>query len=352
MPPASNAKANYKTYEAQARMVRAIVAAHPEVKWNYKEIAACYGSDMTDHALNHRFRKVRASTNIISIARAQGFDIKDLTTDENLLPSTQQAIDKNNIAKYFGQSTADGIQFQFRTIKKDAEALRQTANNGGDVAGCLSLGTGSGPAGPNTPSRATSARGQGSRSTKGSKRKPSLPIHPIKRSASDDEDEDDLNFDELDHTPSKRTKTIGRGVTPSRTAARKAAATIADASAQYPDSESPNEDAPTPTPTNASQFGFAGHGSHGSHHTGNATGNTGHAAAATATATFLPSTSVPSTSIFGDVERKPQTSNMATPRGLDVMASGRSGFAGSFTDPDDFLMPTPDEGFDWGDGEI
>jgi hypothetical protein len=29
-------KANYKTYEAQARMVRALVAAHPEVKWNYK----------------------------------------------------------------------------------------------------------------------------------------------------------------------------------------------------------------------------------------------------------------------------------------------------------------------------
>lgn len=36
MAPASNVKANYKTYEAQARMVRAIVAAHPEVKWNYK----------------------------------------------------------------------------------------------------------------------------------------------------------------------------------------------------------------------------------------------------------------------------------------------------------------------------
>lgn len=29
-------KANYKTFEAQARLIRAIVAAHPEVKWNYK----------------------------------------------------------------------------------------------------------------------------------------------------------------------------------------------------------------------------------------------------------------------------------------------------------------------------
>jgi hypothetical protein len=33
---APSAKANYKTYEAQARMVRALVAAHPEVRWNYK----------------------------------------------------------------------------------------------------------------------------------------------------------------------------------------------------------------------------------------------------------------------------------------------------------------------------
>lgn len=35
MAPAAS-KANYKSYEAQARMVRAIVAAHPDVKWNYK----------------------------------------------------------------------------------------------------------------------------------------------------------------------------------------------------------------------------------------------------------------------------------------------------------------------------
>jgi hypothetical protein len=41
MPPsgtrASNpGKASYKTYEAQARLVRAMVAAHPETRWNYK----------------------------------------------------------------------------------------------------------------------------------------------------------------------------------------------------------------------------------------------------------------------------------------------------------------------------
>ncbi|KJK84932.1 hypothetical protein H633G_11244, partial [Metarhizium anisopliae BRIP 53284] len=127
----TNSKANYKTYEAQARMVRAIVAAHPDVKWNYKEIAACYGSDMTEHALNHRFRRLRAQALIIREGRPQGFDMKHLSVEDNM-PTAQDAVDKTNIAKYFGQSTADGIQFQFRGIKKDADQLRQTHSSGGD----------------------------------------------------------------------------------------------------------------------------------------------------------------------------------------------------------------------------
>ncbi|KID77501.1 hypothetical protein MBR_03820, partial [Metarhizium brunneum ARSEF 3297] len=129
----TNSKANYKTYEAQARMVRAIVAAHPDVKWNYKEIAACYGSDMTEHALNHRFRRLRAQALIIREGRPQGFDMKHLSVEDNM-PTAQDAVDKTNIAKYFGQSTADGIQFQFRGIKKDADQLRQTHSSGGDAA--------------------------------------------------------------------------------------------------------------------------------------------------------------------------------------------------------------------------
>ncbi|KAM5342632.1 hypothetical protein ACJ41O_013598 [Fusarium nematophilum] len=291
MAPASS-KANYKTYEAQARMVRAIVAAHPDVKWNYKEIVACYGSDMTEHALNHRFRRVRAQANIIQVGREQGLDIKDLTTDENVLPGTQGSIEKRNIAKYFGQSTADGIQFQFRTIKKDAEALRRIANEGGDVANCLSLGSGTSTA-PGTPSKPTPGRGSqpGSRSGKGAKRKVAVPIpSPMKRSMSDDEDEDkDIDWSDMDvNTPSKRVKTTGRpkSATPSRSAAVKAAATIADATAQLQSSESPPEEVATPT-------GFGG----------------GMGAA------HLPSASVAPTSIFGDVGRKNPPQDFLSGRG-------------------------------------
>ncbi|OAA66138.1 hypothetical protein ISF_03976 [Cordyceps fumosorosea ARSEF 2679] len=152
MAPAS--KANYKSYEAQARLVRAIVAAHPTTKWNYKEIAACYGSDMTEHALNHRFRHIRAQSEIIMEGRKANLDVKDLTTDESSLPKTVGAVDKQNIAKYFGQSTADGIQFQFRSIKKDADKMRAVADSGGDPSACLDLGSASaaGTASTVTPS--------------------------------------------------------------------------------------------------------------------------------------------------------------------------------------------------------
>ncbi|KAI5461198.1 hypothetical protein BGZ63DRAFT_404092 [Mariannaea sp. PMI_226] len=242
--PAANSKANYKTYEAQARMVRAIVAAHPEVKWNYK---ACYGSDMTDHALNHRFRRLRAQAVIIQAGREYGLDMKDLSTDDNALPKTQDAIDKHNIAKYFGQSTADGIQFQFRTIKKDAEQLRQVERSGGNVASCLSLGTAS--LGPCTPSKSISGRSFGSRST--GKRSRVTPASSfIKRSESDEEEDELADFSGMDETPSKRIKTTGSRTAQARTSSRKAAtqanATIA-AAAQAESSASPPEEISTPT---------------------------------------------------------------------------------------------------------
>ncbi|EFY97304.2 hypothetical protein X797_006186 [Metarhizium robertsii] len=219
----TNSKANYKTYEAQARMVRAIVAAHPDVKWNYKEIAACYGSDMTEHALNHRFRRLRAQALIIREGRPQGFDMKHLSVEDNM-PTAQDAVDKTNIAKYFGQSTADGIQFQFRGIKKDADQLRQTHSSGGDVANCLSL-----PSGTSTPTRATAAA-----RTPGSRKRPRAEPKPSLSEASGDEEDD---WSDRDETPSKRApKPTPARKTGARKAAVRAGATIAAGAA--PDSDS------------------------------------------------------------------------------------------------------------------
>ncbi|KAK5993243.1 hypothetical protein PT974_06672 [Cladobotryum mycophilum] len=270
--PATNSKANYKTYEAQARMVRAIVAAHPEVKWNYRDIVACYGSDITEHALNHRFRRLRSQSLIIREARRVGLDMKNLMGEADL-PATQEGVDKKNIAKYFGQSTTDGIQFQFRTIKKDADRLRQVEQNGGDVANCLSLGTASGSV-FSTPSKPTPVRGTGSRTGTGGGRKRTR-IPEIKRTSSDeDEDDDDADdndggggWSEREETPSKRPKVVGGGAggagafpgqkngTPSRRAAAKANVTIAEATAKLEStSSSSDEHQDFDTPTQHSVF--------------------------------------------------------------------------------------------------
>ncbi|KAG5931135.1 hypothetical protein E4U53_001936 [Claviceps sorghi] len=277
MAPTSS-KANYKTYEAQARMVRAMVAAHPDVKWNYKAIAACYGSDMSEHALNHRFRKIRAQSLVIKLGRERGFDMRHLCVDENKLPSTQEAVDQTNIAKYFGQSTADGIQFQFRAYKKDAETLRAVHSAGGDVANCLSLSTL--PATPSkpTPSRPTSTStantpvsrlraGANANASSAARKRPR-----IKRSSSDEErddeeydldddmmdDENDEPSDQLDDwsdrdrdrdtaTPTKpktaRSTSKARAATPRRRAAARATSTIAQLSRQDTPSLDDSEDA-------------------------------------------------------------------------------------------------------------
>ncbi|KAL6881596.1 hypothetical protein J3F83DRAFT_66586 [Trichoderma novae-zelandiae] len=264
--PAASGKANYKTYEAQARMVRAIVAAHPEVKWNYKEITACYGSDMSEHALNHRFRRLRAQVLIVREGRKKGFDMKDMAPDGDL-PVTQEAVEKNNIAKYFGESTPDGIGFQFRGIKKDADTLRKVEGEGGDVAKCLNLGSGRGSGSGSvmsTPSKPSAARSTGSRTGTGTGRKRARKMDMIKRSESDDEDEDDIldghNWSEHEDTPTKKPKTGGafsgqRTGTPSRRAAAKANATIAEVSALLDNSDSqPEIEVSAGQPTTTASF--------------------------------------------------------------------------------------------------
>ncbi|OHE95447.1 hypothetical protein CORC01_09319 [Colletotrichum orchidophilum] len=233
------APANFKTYEAQARLLRAIVAAHPEVKWNHKDIQKFYGSDMTKDALQHRFRAIRNHVIVLQQADEQGIDCKVIPVD---LPK-----EKKDIAKFFGESTTDGIQFQFRGIKKDAESLKQTANSGGNPASALTLtpsGTTSAastPRKPRTPSTKVRASGGGRSTTT----KKTMQIKPAPMS-DDEEEGEEVDYNALEDTPSKTrvhnvidgrvTKNRGtpnprRSATPSRAATIAAAATIAQAAA-------------------------------------------------------------------------------------------------------------------------
>lgn len=158
-----------------------------------------------------------------------------------------------DISKYFGQSTPDGVQFQFRTIKKDADTIRQVEAAGGDVANCLSSAIGAGtasalstPVGKNTL-RAPKGSGTGSVPRRSTAKRPA-PQSFIKRSDSDidDDDEEDPNnssenwsIKDVEETPSKRAKKepVDRKQkrTPTRRAASKANATITAESVQIDD---------------------------------------------------------------------------------------------------------------------
>lgn len=157
-----------------------------------------------------------------------------------------------DISKYFGQSTPDGIQFQFRTIKKDADLLREVAEAGGNVVNCLpAIGNGGGTSTVSTPRKTPSKvpeKAVAARS--GGTAKRSHKASFTKRSDSDveDDDNDELSQDwsERDmETPSKRAKTGGhKKGTPSRRAATKAADTIATAVKQLDSSSEAEMTAP------------------------------------------------------------------------------------------------------------
>ncbi|KAK3402913.1 hypothetical protein B0T20DRAFT_343979 [Sordaria brevicollis] len=114
--------ANFKTYEAQARLLAAVIAAHPDLRLNYKAIAQHYGKSTSTSAIEHRFRPVRKQAEFLRMAVAKGIEPETIDIQQ----------DPGEIARMFGESTADGLQFQFRGIKNAAEAMKTAADNGDD----------------------------------------------------------------------------------------------------------------------------------------------------------------------------------------------------------------------------
>ncbi|OAA61122.1 hypothetical protein SPI_05146 [Niveomyces insectorum RCEF 264] len=102
---------NFRTYEAQSRLLAAVLASHPGLKLNFKE-----------SGLEHRFRPIKKQVAVVRRAVADGKDAKDVANIFHM--------NDKDIAKYFGESTPQGIEFQFRSIRKDAKALRDAVDKG------------------------------------------------------------------------------------------------------------------------------------------------------------------------------------------------------------------------------
>ncbi|KAK3945180.1 hypothetical protein QBC46DRAFT_403906 [Diplogelasinospora grovesii] len=207
--------ANFKTYEAQARLVAAIVAAHPELRLNYKAIAQHYGKSQTVSAIEHRFRPVKQQAEILRGAVQQGIDPEAINVVE---------MSKEELAKYFGESTPDGLQFHFRGVKTSAETLKNAVANGQDPVASFSEtkaggggggGGGSGSVPPSTPSgrkraakpKTTDALTPGAAGKSTGKRKAAA--QKVAASYVDESDDSPpVDYDALDESPTKLVKKV------------------------------------------------------------------------------------------------------------------------------------------------
>lgn len=147
-----------------------------------------------------------------------------MTTHQYTLPvdSSANVDPRLDIAQYFGASTAEGIGFQFRSIKKDGKAMKKAAETGGDPQQVPIFDGASTPRA--TPSKKTAPSTTTTTATPGSRKRKT----PIKAEiVSDDEDNSmgsmSQDYSEMDETPTKKAKAAGVQKTPGRGAKVKAA---------------------------------------------------------------------------------------------------------------------------------
>ncbi|EHA55341.1 hypothetical protein MGG_08176 [Pyricularia oryzae 70-15] len=183
------APTNFKTYESQARLLAAVIASAPDLKLNFKAIAAHYGSDTTTCGIEHRFRPIKKQAAAIRAAVAKGEDPKDM---QDIV-----GMNEKEIAKYYGESTPQGLEFQFRSVKSNARKLQEVSRAGGNTATALDTT-------PSTPrKRKAAGSATATPASKRGKRKTAPKIEML----SDDDYDQDVDYDELDAKPRVPTQT-------------------------------------------------------------------------------------------------------------------------------------------------
>ncbi|KAL2023946.1 hypothetical protein VTK56DRAFT_723 [Thermocarpiscus australiensis] len=109
-------------------------------------------------------------------------------------------LDYKEIHKFFGESTPDGLEFQFRGIKRSAEVLREAAASGNSPVAAFAehVGKGSAAKASTTPKPATPTSSRRNRATPARSGGSAKRRKVIKAEFTDDEDSPDENYDEKD----------------------------------------------------------------------------------------------------------------------------------------------------------
>ncbi|KAK8002785.1 hypothetical protein PG990_000535 [Apiospora arundinis] len=190
MAPGTN-KTNFKSYDSAMRLLAAVIATG-KPKLDFKAISLHMGEDFTGPSVDHRLRPIKKLAKMQERYVAEGKNPGDLPVEEK------------EIQKLFGESTADGIEWQFRSIKKLGKAQQEAAKKGEDTSKVTIDGVGT----PKTSRSVASTPGSRKRFTNavktpttGGKRSRLQPIDDDR-----DDDVDDEEVDEFDTPTHKKPK--------------------------------------------------------------------------------------------------------------------------------------------------
>ncbi|KAH8664103.1 hypothetical protein BX600DRAFT_512171 [Xylariales sp. PMI_506] len=181
---------NFRTYEAQSRLLAAVVAT-TGARLDFRAIAAHIGSDATPSSVDHRLRPIKQLAKLQAQCVREGKDPSDLP------------IEKTEIQKLFGESTPAGLEFHFREVKATGKAQKAAVEKGEDPTkvplGGQAKRAGSAPSTPASRKRAAPIKPSASKSTVRRSTK-KLKAEQIEDLDSADEDYERLDVD----TPSKK----------------------------------------------------------------------------------------------------------------------------------------------------
>ncbi|KAI1410909.1 hypothetical protein F5Y13DRAFT_191739 [Hypoxylon sp. FL1857] len=208
MPPAQN-KTNFKTYEASTRLLAAVLATiNGKVKLDYKELAGLMGGETTGPAVDHRLRPVKQLAKMQVAWKTAGKDPGELP------------VETAEIQKLFGESTAGGIEWQFRELKALGRAQQQALDDDKSPADVKVGGPSKVKASASTTSTPTSSKTARVSASAASKRKRGGKKITMSQEGSDDQgvesdyDAKDINSEDdfkVTPTPKRRAGAKSKG---------------------------------------------------------------------------------------------------------------------------------------------
>ncbi|KAM3088969.1 hypothetical protein ACMFMG_000589 [Clarireedia jacksonii] len=115
---------NWKSYEATVRLLSAIIAAHPNLKLDYNEVAKFYGSGYGYKQIWDGMRNIKKHADSLRLAVEQGIDPLEVDVE---LPGRQEIS-----VRFGGGCTPSALENRFRRIKSDAKLINNAVSNGVD----------------------------------------------------------------------------------------------------------------------------------------------------------------------------------------------------------------------------